>query len=55
MKKIVFTLIFALIGISSAFAQFEKGKYYMAATTNSGGFSYSKAHKTRFNLGLNGD
>ena len=54
MKKIVFTLIFALVGISSAFAQFEKGKYYLAATTNSGGFSYSKAHKARFNLGVNG-
>ena len=34
MKKIVFTLIFALVGISSAFTQNEKGKYYLAATTN---------------------
>ena len=45
MKKIVLTLIFALVGISCAFAQFEKGKYYLAATTNAAGFSYSKSHK----------
>ena len=42
MKKIVLTLIFALVGMSSAFAQFEKGKYYLAANTNAAGFSYSK-------------
>lgn len=54
MKKIVLTLIFALVGMSSAFAQFEKGKYYLAATTNAAGFSYSKSHKARFNLGVNG-
>ncbi|MBO4672835.1 MAG: outer membrane beta-barrel protein [Bacteroidaceae bacterium] len=54
MKKIIFTFLFALVGMSSAFAQFEKGKYYLAATTNSGGFSYSKTHKARFNLGVNG-
>ena len=30
MKKLAFTLLFALVGISSAFAQFEKGKYYLA-------------------------
>lgn len=54
MKKIVFTLIFALVGISSAFAQFEKGKYYLAATTNAAGLSYSKNEKVRLNLGVNG-
>ncbi len=54
MKKLTFTLLFALVGISSAFAQFEKGKYYLAATTNSGDLSYSKHEKFHFDLGVNG-
>lgn len=54
MKKIVFTIIFALVGISSAFAQFEKGKWYLAATTNAAGISYSKNEKVGLNFGLNG-
>ena len=54
MKKIVFTFLFALVGISSAFAQFEKGKYYLAATTNAAGLSYNKHEKVGINLGING-
>ncbi|MDE6721161.1 MAG: porin family protein [Bacteroidaceae bacterium] len=54
MKKLTFTLLFALMGISSAFAQFEKGKYYLSATTNSGDLSYSKHEKFHFDLGVNG-
>ena len=54
MKKIFFTLIFALVGMSSAFAQFEKGKFYLGATTNSAGVSYSKTDKFCFNVGVNG-
>lgn len=54
MKRILFTFVLALVGMGSAFAQFEKGKYYLGATTNTAGFSYSKNHKARFNLGVNG-
>ena len=54
MKKIIFTLLFAVIGINGAFAQFEKGKYYLGATTNSAALSYSKDSKFRLNLGVNG-
>lgn len=54
MKKILFTLCFALVGVGSAFAQFEKGKYYLGATTNSAGLSYSKTNEFGFNLGVNG-
>lgn len=54
MKKIVFTFVLAFISIGSAFAQFEKGKYYLAATTNTAGLSYSKHDKFGINLGVNG-
>lgn len=54
MKKVFLALIFALVGINSAFAQFEKGKYYLAATTNAAGLSYNKHEKLRLNFGLNG-
>ena len=54
MKKIVFTFVLALLGIGSASAQFEKGKYYLAATTNTAGISYSKHEKLHLNLGVNG-
>jgi hypothetical protein len=54
MKKIVFTLLFAHIGVGSAFAQFEKGKWYLAATTNAAGLSYNKNEKIGLNLGING-
>ena len=53
MKKILFTLFFALVGIGSTFAQFEKGKYYLGATTNAAGLSYSKTSEFGFNLGVN--
>lgn len=53
MKKIVFTLLLAIVGIGSASAQFEKGKYYLGATTNAAGLSYSKSTKFGFNAGIN--
>lgn len=54
MKKTLITLFFALVGIGSASAQFEKGKYYLGATTNATGLSYSKNEKFGINLGVNG-
>ena len=54
MKKFFFTIIFALVGIGSAFAQFEKGKYYLAATTNAACLSYNKNEKVGLNFGVNG-
>lgn len=50
MKKLLFTLLLAVLGISSASAQFEKGKTYLSAATNSAGLSYDKTSK--LNLGL---
>ena len=54
MKKTILTAILAVAGIVNASAQFEKGKYYLGATTNSAGLSYSKDSKFNLNLGLNG-
>ena len=54
MKKIIITLTLALVGISSAFAQFEKGTYYLGATTNATELSYSKSSKFNFDLGVHG-
>ena len=54
MKKIIFTLLLAFVGIGSASAQFEKGKCYLGATTNAAGLSYSKKSEFGFNLGVNG-
>ncbi|MBQ0022811.1 MAG: outer membrane beta-barrel protein [Prevotellaceae bacterium] len=53
MKKIIFTLLLAVLGIGSASAQFEKGKMYLGATTNSGGLSYSKNSKFSLGAGVN--
>lgn len=54
MKKLLFTLLLTVIGVSSASAQFEKGKKYIGATTNSAGLSYSKAEKFSLGVGVNG-
>src|SRR5574344_261925 len=54
MKKILVTIILAIVGMSSAFAQFEKGKYDLAATTNTAVLSYSKSEDFGFHLGVNG-
>lgn len=54
MKKLLFTLLLAVLGISSASAQFEKGKMYLGATTNSAGLSYSKNEKFTIGAGVNG-
>ncbi|MBR6202566.1 MAG: outer membrane beta-barrel protein [Bacteroidaceae bacterium] len=54
MKKILLSLLLVVVGISSASAQFEKGKYYLGATANAGSLSYSKHEKFGINLGVNG-
>lgn len=54
MKKVIFTLLLAIVGIGSASAQFEKGKYYLGATTETAGLSYSKNSKFGINIGVNG-
>jgi len=53
MKKLVFTLLLVVCGISSAFAQFEQGKKYLGISTNAAGISYSKTQKLGINAGVN--
>lgn len=53
MKKLLFTLLLVTFGIGTASAQFEKGKKYIGATTNSAGLSYSKDTKLSLGLGIN--
>ena len=50
MKKVAFILLFALVGITSASAQFEKGKKYVGATVS--GFDMSYSETTKFHFGL---
>lgn len=50
MRKLAFTLMFALIGATSAFAQFEKGKKYIGASMS--GFDMSYSETTKFHLGI---
>lgn len=54
MKRLFFAMLLVIAGVSTASAQFEKGKYYLGATTNSAGLSYSKDSKFALNLGVNG-
>ncbi len=50
MKKLTIALIFAVMGATSAFAQFEKGKTYLGASVS--GFDMSYSETTKFHLGL---
>lgn len=50
MKKVMFTLLLALMGVTSAFAQFEAGKFYLGADLQGVGISYSEYNK--FHLGI---
>lgn len=50
MRKLALVLMFATIGISSAFAQFEKGKKYLGASVS--GFDMSYSETTKFHFGL---
>ncbi len=49
MKKVILSLVMALTTMS-AFAQFEAGKSYVAASMSGLGLSYSKQAKVNFNL-----
>lgn len=49
MKKLILAITFLLVGVSSSFAQFEAGKYYIGAGINNAGFSYDSTNK--FSLG----
>ena len=51
MKKVIFTLLFAVVSMG-AFAQFEKGTKYVNASLTSFGLDYGKAGG--FHLGLAG-
>ena len=53
LRRMLFTLLLVTIGVGSASAQFEKGKYYLGATTNMAGLAYSKNEKVNFNAGIN--
>jgi len=45
MKKVLLAITFILLGVSSSFAQFEQGKYYIGAGVNEAGFSYDSTNK----------
>ncbi len=51
MKKILLTLVVALACSTSAFAQFEEGKYYAGASATGVDFSFSET--TDFAMGIN--
>ena len=51
MKKIIFTLLFAVVSIGAS-AQFEKGTKYIGASVSDFGLSYSKSED--FRLGIHG-
>ncbi len=53
MKKIFLTVLLVVAGVSGMKAQFEQGKWYVGATTNAAGLSYSKESKFSLNLGVN--
>ncbi|MCD8288927.1 MAG: porin family protein [Prevotella sp.] len=53
MKKIIICLVLMLGFSAGAFAQFEKGKMYVAGSFDGLGISYSKATKFQFGLGVN--
>lgn len=53
MKKLLITMLLAIVGVGSASAQFEIGKKYLGATTNSAGLSYSDATKFQIGAGVN--
>ena len=50
MKKIFLAFLFALTGITSASAQFEKGKIYGGASASGLGISYSETTKFAFGI-----
>lgn len=54
MKKVLMTLVVATLCSVSAFAQFEKGKWYGNASVTNMGLSYSERDDLRFGFGLSG-
>jgi len=48
MKKIILAFALLLAGVSSSFAQFEKGKYYIGAGLNGADISYDATNKFSF-------
>ncbi len=53
MKKFIIALVLFTAASSSALAQFDKGKMYVATTFDGVGISYSKATKFQFGIGGN--
>lgn len=53
MKKLLFTMVLAAMCATSAFAQFEKGKWYTGASLAGAGLSYSKLTDLELNLAAN--
>lgn len=51
MKKVLFTMLLALVGATSAQAQFESGKKYLGVGIDGVGISYSQHSKLHFGLG----
>lgn len=51
MKKVLFTMLFALIGVVSASAQFERGTYYTGIGLDGVGLSYSNYNKLHIGVG----
>ncbi len=53
MKKILITVVFLFMAISSSFAQFERGKMYLATSFEGLGLSYNGASHFSIGLGVN--
>jgi len=53
MRKLFTTFVLAFVVVTSAFAQFEKGKKYLGADLNGLGISYSQQSDLTLNLGAN--
>lgn len=51
MKKALFSLLLAFVGVASASAQFEKDKKYLGVGFEGIGFSYSEYNKFHIGLG----
>lgn len=54
MKKLLFTLVLALVSVTSAFAQFEKGKKYIGFNLSGLDLSYNSTKNFSLGLGVNG-
>jgi hypothetical protein len=54
MKKLILLIAFITLSVSSGFAQFEKGKWYVNASLTGLDLSHSKYEGTKFGINIGG-